>query len=367
MIKRLTLFLSLVILLVLAGTSYCFYVLHRPVHVAEATTIKVIYGDSIYKVAEKLQQEHIITFAQPWIWYARFNGKAEKIRAGEYAIADGTTPIAILDAIVKGDSIKYFFTMIEGWTVEKTIKALQKADGIVTTIDAKDQQLILEAINADKKYQHSEGLLFPDTYQYTRGTKDIEILKKAYDRLVVELEQSWAVRAENLPYQDAYELLIMASIIEKESGVDAERKQISGVFVERMLKGMRLQTDPTVIYGMGDEYKGKIKKKDLLTATPYNTYAIDGLPPSPISLVSKKALIAAANPLLNGMLFFVAKGNGYHYFSKTLSEHEQAVREYQIKRAANYRSVPLSTPSSSAASSTLPELSPQPALTPDVK
>ncbi len=312
--------------------------LNRPVVVEGDWVVDVLYGDSIYDVANKLTDKQVLTYPRLWIWYGRFFGMAEKIKAGEYKVVSGKTSLSILDDMVKGNAIKYTLTFIEGWTVAQAIKELQKSPGIVATLDPKDQEIILKSINAEGLYSSSEGLFYPDTYQYTKGTKDRDILKKAYGRLMVELNAAWEKRAENLPYKNAYEALIMASIIEKESGVNDERPQISGVFIERLLRGMRLQTDPTVIYGMGEDYHGNITRKDLVTPTAYNTYTMDGLPPTPISLVSRAALEAAVHPLLNGMIFFVAKGNGRHSFSKTLAEHENAVREYQLMRKENYRS-----------------------------
>jgi UPF0755 protein len=314
--------------------------LNHPVLHGEDKIVDVLYGDSIYQVAEKLKQNHVLNYPVIWIWYARIYGMAEKIKAGEYKIVSGNTSLQILDDMVKGNAVKYTVTFIEGWTTAQAIKELQKSKGIVSTLDPEDHEIILKSINAENLYKHSEGLFYPDTYQYTKGTKDREVLQRAFQRMMKELNDIWSKRAENLPYQTPYEALIMASIIEKESGVDSERKQISGVFVERLLKGMRLQTDPTVIYGMGNDYKGNITRKDLVNPTEYNTYTIDGFPPSPIALVSRASLEAAVHPLLNGMLFFVAKGNGYHAFSKTLVEHERAVREYQLSKKEDYRSTP---------------------------
>jgi UPF0755 protein len=335
--KILLLFTTLVFITLLSA-KLMLDELNRPIQLEEDLVVDVLYGDSIYNVAEKLASNNVIVYRGLWVWYARIFGMAEKIKAGEYKIASGKTALSILDDMVKGNAVKYTLTIIEGWTAAQAIRELQKSKGIVATLDPKDQDIILKSINAEGQYSSSEGLFYPDTYQYTKGTKDREILQRAHDHLMVELNAVWERRAENLPYKNAYEVLIMASIIEKESGVDEERKQISGVFVERLLRGMRLQTDPTVIYGMGDSYQGNIRRKDLVTPTAYNTYTIDGLPPTPISLVSRAALDAAVNPLLNGMIFFVAKGDGRHVFSKTLIDHNQAVREYQLSRKKNYRS-----------------------------
>lgn len=337
---KILLLITIVVFFALLVADLALKELTRPVILDEDMQVEVLYGDSIYKVADKLGQNDVLRYPRLWVWYGRIFGMAEQIKAGEYKIVSGKSSLCILDDMVKGNAIKYTLTFIEGWTTAQAIRELQKAPGIVTTLDPEDHDIILKSINAEEHYKHSEGLFYPDTYQYTKGTKDRDILKRAYDRLITELNDVWAKRVQDLPYKNPYEVLVMASIVEKETGVDVERPQIAGVFVERLNRGMRLQTDPTVIYGMGDAYKGDIRRKDLTNPTPYNTYTIDGLPPTPIALVSRASLEAAVNPVLNGMIFFVAKGNGYHVFSKTLAEHERGVREYQMKRKADYRSAP---------------------------
>lgn len=338
--QKFFLFLATSLLLLFAGADIVYRDMLAPLELEEDKIVEVLYGDSVYRVADKLAALEILQYPRLWVWYARANGQAEKIKAGEYKIQSGKNSLDILRDMVNGDAIKYTLTFIEGWTTAQAIRKMQDSPGIVKTLEPDDHEIILKSINAEEYYSHSEGLFFPDTYHYTRGTKDRDILQKAYRRLTDELNTVWENRQENLPYQNPYEILIMASIIEKETGVDKERPQIAGVFVERMRRGMRLQTDPTVIYGMGSKYKGNITRRDLITPTPYNTYVIDRLPPTPISLVSKASLEAAVKPVLNGDIFFVAKGNGYHVFSKNLADHERAVREYQLRRQEEYRSSP---------------------------
>ena len=314
--------------------------LSKPLTLDEPIRLNVAYGDSVYKVAAKLKQKQIITYPRLWIWYARVFEMAEKIKVGEYQIASGTSQLQVLDDIVKGKVVQYTVTFLEGWTTADAIRALHKATGVIKTVGAKDHVAILASIEADPRFKHSEGLLYPETYQYSRGIKDREIMKIAYQRMIKELDNAWAGREKNLPYKDAYEALIMASIIERETAVESERKQIAGVFVRRLNTGMRLQTDPTVIYGMGDAYKGKIRTRDLRKPTAYNTYTIKALPPTPIALPTAASIQAAVHPLDNGMIYFVAKGNGEHQFSKTLAKHNAAVKKYQLNRSKNYRSSP---------------------------
>jgi UPF0755 protein len=206
-----------------------------------------------------------------------------------------------------------------------------------------------------------EGRFFPDTYRFVRGMTDVELLKKAYDRLDEVLAKEWSQRAADVPYTEPYQALIMASLVEKETGVPQERGQIAGVFVRRMEMGMLLQTDPTVIYGLGDRYNGKLTRAHLKEPTPYNTYVISGLPPTPIAMVGREAIHAALNPVAGNSLYFVARGDGSHVFSDDLDAHNNAVREFQIKRRADYRSSPAPTTAPEAAD----EQAPIPAASPD--
>jgi UPF0755 protein len=315
--------------------------LSQPLADVREQTIHVAKGESIYHVANTLKEQGVFAYPKLWVWYGRLF-EMSHIKAGEYAVSPEMNALQLLDDMNKGKAVFKKVTLIEGWTTAEAINAIQQAEGIIATLNARDMQQVLKAVGADTQYQHYEGIFYPDTYKYHSGSRDVDILKKAYLRLDSELNAAWALRAKNLPYNNAYEALIMASIIEKETAVGEERGQIAGVFVERLNKGMRLQTDPTVIYGMGDSYDGNIRRRDLLAPTPYNTYTINGLPPTPIALATKASIQAALHPLLNGNIYFVAKGDGYHYFSKTLKEHQKAVREYQLKRKSNYRSAPSS-------------------------
>lgn len=239
----------------------------------------------------------------------------------------------------RGEVVQYSLTLVEGWNFRQLRSALQNQPKLQQTLDGLSDAEIMAHIGAPEL--HPEGRFFPDTYRFTRGTSDADLLRRAYARLEQVLEEEWQQRSEGLPYQNAYQALVMASIIEKETGVPEERGEIAGVFVRRLARGMLLQTDPTVIYGMGERYKGRITRTDLRTPTPYNTYTNAGLPPTPIAMVGREAIHAALHPADGTSLYFVARGDGSHVFSDTLDQHNRAVREYQLKRRADYRSSPL--------------------------
>ena len=338
--QKIILLLALVPFLTLLSAGLALKELSKPLALAEPVKIEVIYGDSVYSIAARLQQAGVLEYPKLWVWYARLFDMAKKVKAGEYVVTPGTSTLLVLDDMVKGKVVQYAVTLLEGWTTAQALAALQQAPGIAATLSAGDDATLLRVIGAEPYYSHSEGIFYPDTYHYIKGTKDWDILKQAYTRLHTTLMTAWENRAPNLPYNTPYEALIMASIIERETSVAAEREQIAGVFVTRLQKGMRLQTDPTVIYGMGDKYTGNITRKDLLTPTPYNTYTNKGLPPTPSALATEASIQAALHPLLNGMLYFVGKGDGYHQFSPTLEEHNAAVRKYQLRRKDDYRSTP---------------------------
>jgi len=263
--------------------------------------------------------------------YSRLNDIGS-IKAGEYAIPQHTTAIEALDLFVKGQVILHQLTFIEGWTFQQMLEAINQHDKVIKTLSGLSGEEIMTRLG--KKDLHPEGQFLPDTYKFGKGTTDLELLTNAHNALEQTLNDAWNNRAENLPLKTPYEALILASIVEKETGVGHERPLIAGVFITRLRKNMKLQTDPTVIYGMGDRYKGNIKRKHLREDTPYNTYVHKGLTPTPISMPGAAAINAVMHPKEEGYIFFVAKadGTGSHYFSKTLKEHNQAVRKYQLKK-----------------------------------
>jgi len=234
--------------------------------------------------------------------------------------------------------VQYNLTLVEGWTFRQVRSAVAKHEKIKHTLDGLSDSEVMDKLGHTGVFP--EGRFFPDTYRFVRGMSDVELLQQAYMRLDEVLAKEWAVRTTDLPYRDPYQALIMASLVEKETGIPQERGQIAGVFVRRLRLGMMLQTDPTVIYGMGERYNGRITRADLREPTPYNTYTMTGLPPTPIAMVGREAINAALNPSDGTTLYFVARGDGSHVFSDDLDAHNSAVREFQLKRRTDYRSSP---------------------------
>jgi len=290
--------------------------------------IEVIAGSSLSRVAMELSKAGYLSSPTLFKLWARLQGAENRIQTGEYELSAGITPAQLLDKIVRGDSVQYRITLVEGWTFQQALEALWNAENIRSSLNNSSPTEIAQRMNLD--YENPEGLLYPDTYFYTKGTLDIELLLRANERLDTVLSQAWESRLGALPYANSYEALTMASIIEKESASNSERALIAGVFVARLDLGMRLQSDPTTIYGMGDRYVGNIRRADLLEQTPYNTYRIDGMPPTPIALSGKESIVAALNPSASDYLYFVARVDGSHQFSRTLEEHNAAVREHQL-------------------------------------
>ena len=288
-------------------------------------------GSSLKHVIQHLSDKKLS--AVPPIYlalYSRWKGNANQIKVGEFDIPSGTTLPQFLEHLISGKVIQRGFTIIEGITTQSLIDAVAKSDLFEHTPEAMSADAVMIALG--KAGEHAEGLFLPETYYFPAGTSDIEFLKRAYQDMASQLDEAWQNKAEGLPYKTPYEALIMASIIEKETGIAEERPEIAGVFVRRLNIGMLLQTDPTVIYGIGSEYDGNIRRSDLRKDTPYNTYTRAGLPPTPIALPSQAAIEAALHPKAGKSLYFVATGSeGRHYFSKNLSEHNAAVRRYLAK------------------------------------
>ena len=291
--------------------------------------INIQPGTPFKLVSRSLAESGIIEKPHLLEWTARFQGKAAKVQAGEYHIDPGMLPGQFLDMLVAGKVVQYSFTIVEGWNVRQVLDALRQDPVITHTLQAPDARQLMSELELDKA--HAEGWFFPDTYHYVRGTTDKDLLQRAYASMRTQLGEQWQQREDGLPYANPYEALIMASIIEKETGVAEERQQIAGVFVRRLQKGMRLQTDPTVIYGIGESYDGNIRRKDLRTDTPYNTYTRSGLPPTPIAMPGLASIYAALHPAKGDSLYFVASGGGAHVFSPTLELHNEAVIKYQLK------------------------------------
>ena len=279
---------------------------------------------------KKLKSYHILDKPYYFEFYARYSGYAKKIQSGEYQLSPGLTPIKIINIFVSGDVIQHSITLLEGWTIKDIKNEISSNTVLIKNLTDYSSDSLLKKIKITES--NVEGLFFPDTYYFTKGASDIELLQRAYRRGKAVLEKEWESRDAGLPYKNDYDALIMASIIEKETALASERAMIAGVFVRRLKNNMKLQTDPTVIYAMGIKYDGNIRKKDLRIDSPYNTYRYNGLPPTPIALAGREAIHAALHPENDDTLYFVSKKDGSHYFSKTLYEHNKAVKKYQLNK-----------------------------------
>jgi len=286
-------------------------------------------GDSMRQIAKKLTNKGLLEKPTFLIVRARMRELAQSIKVGEYELKQGILPDELLNQFVKGKVKQYSLTIIEGWTFREMMNAVNKHPQLRHTILDKSDKDIMKAIGFEGV--HPEGRFFPDTYRFPMSTTDVEFLKRSYLHMDKVLNQAWQNKSNKLPFKTPYDALILASIIEKETAQKSEYGQIAGVFVRRLNRKIRLQTDPTVIYGMGDKFNGNLKRKHLHTDTPYNTYTRRGLPPTPIAMPGIGAINAALNPAPGSTLYFVAKGDGHHYFSKTLKEHNEAVIRYQLK------------------------------------
>lgn len=323
---------ALVIAGVVAGLAAQYW-LNTPIAGLDAEQVyEVREGASLRTVAGELAERGLLTWPRVFSAWGRLTGQAGSIKTGEYLLEPGISPSDLLAKLVAGKVKLYPVTLVEGWTVRELFTALAENPALNLTLGDPltpvDPELpdLLEA-------GHPEGQYFPDTYMVPKGTSDVAVLRQANELMREKLAAAWESRADGLPFKSPYELLILASIVERETGVDAERSQVAGVFVRRLQKGMRLQTDPTVIYGLGDTFDGNLTREHLLTDNPYNTYTRNGLPPTPIAFPGESSLQATAHPDDSDALYFVASGelDGTHVFSTTLAEHNAAVSAYIAK------------------------------------
>lgn len=302
-------------------------------------SVTVAPGMSLNAVARSLQQQHLIRNSRLFVWMARLAGDAARIQAGEYEVKQGMTPPQLLQQMVEGKVRQYAITLVEGITFRELMQQMEANPVLKHELEGLDDRAVMAKIGHPD--ENPEGRFLPETYHFPRGLSDVEFLRRAYREMQERLDYEWQRRAQGLPLKTPYEALILASIVEKETGLESERPEIAGVFIRRLEKGMRLQTDPTVIYGLGLDYDGNLRRRDLLSDTPYNTYTRRGLPPTPIAMPGADAIHAALHPDDSNMLYFVARGDGSHHFSATLEEHNRAVLEYQLKgRASGYTSRP---------------------------
>lgn len=332
MIKKLILILLIPISFLIGWLANGYYTaLNAPAVIGQPVTIDIAKGDSVRDIIHKLRDQHL--YMKP-IWFraiALQNQASNKLKTGEYELPTGATLPDIIDLLVSGKAKQYTITFPEGRTFKEMLAEIKKNPHIEQTLTGMSNEAIMTKLGASEK--HPEGLFFPDTYFFDKNTTDLAILKKAYDKMGVVLVQEWQNKADNLPLNNPYQALILASIVEKETAAKSERPQIAGVFSRRLQQGMLLQTDPTVIYGMGDSYQGNIRADDLRAETPYNTYKIKGLPPTPIAMAGREAINAALHPdQSKNSLYFVARGDGTHVFSATLDEHNKAVNQFQRKK-----------------------------------
>jgi UPF0755 protein len=320
---------SLMICFGLVGWVY--YYASIPLYFVPTTQSFVIeMGQTGTQVVNMLEQKKLVNHPFWFLFLARMTGNTHHIKAGSYEIQSPLSPYQLLKKLTDGDVQSSRLVIIEGWRWKDIRQALEREPNLRHDIKNMSDAEVIDALSIKEK--HVEGMFFPDTYHYVKGGSDLAILKRAYLLMQKNLMQAWEARIADLPLTSPYELLIMASIIEKESSKAADRELISGVFINRLRIGMRLQTDPTVIYGMGDNYKGNIRKIDLITDNVYNTYTRAGLPPSPIAMPGRASLFAAAQPAKTRALYFVAQGDGNSYFSETLLEHNRALNKYLLGR-----------------------------------
>ena len=329
----------LILLLILGGVGFWGYqklteFVHTPVNVTQDQLLTIERGTTGSKLAALLEQEKILEHADLLPWLLKLQPQLNKVKAGTYSLTGVKTLQDLLDMLNSGKEAQFSVKFIEGKTFKEWRKNLENAPHLKQTLQGKTDKEIMALLDipavakAVYEWNNMDGWLYPDTYNYTPNSTDLELLKRSTTRLQKALDKAWNERDENLLLADPYQMLILASIVEKETGIAAERPQVASVFINRLKANMKLQTDPTVIYGMGESYTGNIRKKDLETMTPYNTYMIEGLPPTPIAMVSESALQAVAHPAKTDFYYFVADGSGGHKFTRNLNEHNKAVQEY---------------------------------------
>mgnify|MGYP001812369006 FL=1 len=339
MIRKLLLGLGLLASLVAFGLTEIRQRWEAPLPIPEGgLALEVGAGESLGALARRLHEQGALPYPRLLTWYGRWTGQDQRLKRGEYRVTVGTTAETLLQLLESGDVVHYQVTLPEGITLGQALQILSNEEALATTLNGPRDERILALV---APFSSGEGWFFPDSYRYVRGDSDWQLMQRAYKAMARQLQDEWAARDDGLPYETPYEALIMASIIEKETGLAEERGQIAGVFVRRLRRGMRLQTDPTIIYGLGESFDGNLTRKHLTDpANPYNSYRHGGLPPTPIALPGRAAIHAALHPEPGDALFFVARGDGGHVFSASLAEHEEAVRKYQLRRRRDYRSSP---------------------------
>lgn len=329
--RALRLLLLLAVLAAAAAAAWLAWFASRPVPLPQVPfEFTVRPGSGLKTISRQLAEAGVFPDEHSFWVLARVLGRTPTIQAGTYRLEQPLTPLQLLDKLARGDVALIELRFIEGTTLRQWLAQLAKEPRVRPTLAGKPPEEVAKLLGIEQR--SAEGWLFPESYRFAPGVSDLDVLRHAHGVMRKRLEEAWNARAPGLPLATPYEALILASIVEKETGVAAERAQIASVFVNRLKRGMRLQTDPTVIYGMGESYDGNIRKRDLTTDTPWNTYTRDGLPPTPIAMPGAGSLAAVAQPATTDLLYFVGKGDGTHYFSRTLEEHNRAVARYQLKR-----------------------------------
>ncbi len=321
--------ISLGIVVLIACGAYAVHWNNSALPVTDERKVVLAVGETFSSFAATLAEQGLLDRPRVWTAIARLGGDARRVQAGEYWLRPGDTPRVLLDRLLAGAVVHYEVKLLEGWTVRQVLAELARQESLDHTLTGADTRTLLGALGLPEGM--SEGMFFPDTYRYQRGDSDADILRRAYRKLQDELATAWSSRDAGLPFETPYEALIMASLIEKETGREEDRATIAQVFTSRLRIGMRLQTDPSVIYGIGPQFDGNLTRRHLKTDTPYNTYTRRGLPPTPIALAGAGSLEAALHPAPGDYLYFVSRGDGTSHFSVSLEEHEAAVRRYQLR------------------------------------
>ena len=331
MVRVFTKLLMFLLLLVGLSIGTAAWWLHNPIELnlpqdSQVLDLEIEPGTRAAQVAQSIVASGAdVNLELLELWF-RLSGQARQIKAGSYEITPGTTPRSLLSMVVRGDQSLKSITLVEGWTFKQVREALQKAELLAPDSIGLEPYIIMEKLG--RPGIHPEGRFFPDTYSYAKGSSDLAVLKRAAKAMDKRLDAAWALRQPDTPLKSPHEALILASIVEKETGKPSDRAQIAGVFTNRLRINMRLQTDPTVIYGLGDAFDGNLRKRDLLADTPYNTYTRSGLPPTPIAMPGKAALLAAVQPMPTQAFYFVARGDGTSQFSASLDDHNRAVNKF---------------------------------------
>ena len=337
--------MRILLILVLAGSlvsaaaiGFAVHSLQRPLALDEPVVIEVPPGAALSRIADDLAERELLGHPRLLALWARVTGDAGRIHVGEYRLEPGLDSLGLLEVLVRGRVLRRSLTLVEGWRFRDVRAALAGAPRLESTIDALDDAAIMQRLGVPDLAP--EGRFFPDTYEYVAGTTDLTLLRRAFERMQEVLAEEWERRDFDLPLAIPDEALVLASLIEKETAVADERRRIAGVFIRRLERGMRLQTDPAVIYGLGEDFDGNLTRAHLRTSSPWNTYLEPGLPPTPIAMPGRASIRAALHPAEGDALYFVARGDGSSVFSATLEEHNRAVRRYQLQRNDDYRSTP---------------------------